>query len=73
VTVDVSTPEKPLKTLQATAQALADGKTDRSTANGVFYAVVTSVQVHKITGHEKRIRVLEIKLGLREGDADESA
>ena len=66
VQVDVSSPEKALETLSATAQALADGKTDRSTANSIFYAIATSPQVHRLASYERRLRAVEVKLQLRD-------
>ena len=66
VHVDVSSPEAILETLSATAQALADGKTDRSTANSIFYAIATSAQVHRLASYERRLRAVEVKLQLRD-------
>ena len=70
VQVDVSSPEAILETLRAVAQALADGESDRSTTNALSYVLATATQATKLVSHEKRIRKLEVKLGLREEDPD---
>jgi len=70
VTVDVSSPEAILETLRAVAQALADGEADRSTTNALSYVLATATQATKLVSHEKRIRKLEVKLGLREEDPE---
>jgi hypothetical protein len=68
--VDVSSPEAILETLRAVAQSLADGESDRSTTNALSYVLATATQATKLVSHEKRIRKLEVKLGLRDEDPE---
>ena len=70
ITMDVSTPEAILESLRAVGQAMADGRTDRSTANSLSYILATATQALKLVSHEKRIKALEIKLGLKEPDPE---
>ena len=56
---------------RAAAQTLADGETDRPTANALSYVLATATQATKLVGHEKRIRKLEVRLGLREPETDD--
>ena len=70
VHIDVSPPEAILESLRAVGQALADNECDRSIANALSYILATATQATKLVSHEKRIRKLEVKMGLREEDAE---
>jgi hypothetical protein len=66
VRVDVSSPDAILETLRAVAQSLADGDTDRSTANAMAYLLTGAVQARKALRYEERLRAVERRLGLVE-------
>jgi len=66
VQVDVSSPDAILESLRAVGQALADGETDRSTANALSYIFATSTQATRLVSWEKRIRRIEERLGFKE-------
>ena len=66
IAIDVSSAEAILESLRAVGQALADGRADRSTANSLSYILSTATQATKLVGHERRIKRLEVKLGLRD-------
>lgn len=72
VRIDVSSPEAILESLRAVGQALADGETDRSTANALSYVLSSAAQTTKLVGHEKRIKRLEIRLGLAEPEESDA-
>lgn len=65
---DLSSPEAILRTLEAIGRAVAEGRLDRSRGNALSYIAATGTQVHKTLRHEKRLREVEQRLGLREPD-----
>ena len=66
LSIVLDSPEGVLSTLTATAEAIAAGRLDRSRANAIGYLAATAVQAQKLVSHERRIRKLEERLGLRE-------
>jgi len=66
IPIDLTTPEAILTTLQATARAVVAGEIDRSRANAVGYLAKTAGETIKALQHERRLRKVEERLGLRD-------
>jgi len=70
LTADLGTAEGIQRTLEATARALIEGRIDRPRANAVAYLCGTAISGLKAFDYSKRIKNLEVRLGLRDTDED---
>jgi hypothetical protein len=62
--IDLSSSQGLLDTLARVAEAVAQGRLDRSRAGGIIYAVNTAATVHRTLRHEERLRELERRVGI---------
>jgi hypothetical protein len=71
ISIDLSSADAILGTLQGVAEALASGRIDRSRANALNYLATTAVNAHRVIGYEKRLKKIEERLQLREPEASD--
>ena len=64
---DLTTPAAILGTLDGAAKALVAGA-DPRTVNAIGFAARTALEAIKVGQHEGRLRLIEVRLGLREAE-----
>jgi hypothetical protein len=67
LTVGVSSADAILTSLRDVAQAVADGRLDRSRASSLVYALTTATQARRVLHTEERLRKIERRLNLGGG------
>ena len=72
LTVDTSSAEGILRSLEAVGTALARGDLDRSRANSISYILATAVQARKVLDYEHRLKRVEKRLGLKVNPLEET-